>query len=576
MTGDRQPPLLLTRQNVASMLGVEAEKLTWWVWALEERRRYTHFEIQRRNGGTREIAAPIAPIKAIQRDLAELLASWYSPSTHVHGYAAGRSIQTNARPHIRQQWVLKVDLKDFFPTINFGRVRGLFLAHPFEFGADAATLLAQICCHRKALPQGAPTSPIISNLICRSMDKQLAELARRERCYFTRYADDLTFSTDRTAFPATLAFLEGTKAEVGSELETIITSNGFLINQNKTRLVRRWQRQRVTGLVVNRTVNVPRAYIRDIRNLLHIWERHGQDAAEAAYDRAHPAMNRPPGKPPSQFTEQIRGRVQHVGGVKGWQDSVYRHLADRLAGLDSEYAEMRAHHIRRSRAPRRPRARHNSRVDLYICTEGESDVLHLKAAIAHFHRRNEYRELRLRLDGSSAYDSDKKLAAHLRQLPASRPNVATCCLFDRDNPGLLKEVELQNENYSDRGNGAFAAALIAPDYRTEPFCMEFLYSDQDLLSKDPEGRRIYRLGEFDPRTGQHNTEQCNLGEPKNRTLIRDDVFEYGTGKSLALGKVAFAELVAARTEPFVFDFEGFRPTIEMLIDATREVQGKVH
>lgn len=574
MTDGGQPPVLLTRRNAASMLGVELEKLTWWVWALEERRRYSRFEIERRNGGTRQIAAPIPPIKAIQRDFAALLASWYTPSPHVHGYAGGRSILTNAHPHVRQQWVLKLDLKEFFPSIHFGRVRGLFMAHPFEFSAEAATLLAQLCCYQKSLPQGAPTSPMVSNFICRAMDKELATLARRERCYFTRYADDITFSTDRTVFPAALAFLEGGRAEVGPEVAAIIDKAGFVVNPRKTRLVRRWQRQQVTGLVVNRFVNVSRAYVRDTRNLLYIWERYGQDAAESAYSRAHPAPNWPPGKPRPDFAEQVGGRVQHIGSVKGWTDPVYRYLADRLAALDDEFAAVRMRHVQRERPARRARSSRGSRIDLYVCTEGESDVLHLKAAVAHFHRNNEYRDLRLRLDSRSAYNSDKKLVAHLRGLPASQPSIATCCLFDRDNPELLRELGLEHSAFSDRGNGVFAAALVAPPGRAEPFCIELLYSDADLLCVDGEGRHVYRLDEFDPRTGQHRSEKCHLTELKSRTLIREDVFEFETRRSLALGKLAFAERVAKGEQPFAFDFAGFRPTIEMLISAAREVEGK--
>ena len=168
----------------------------------------TGFEIARRAGRPpRVIHAPIKPIKQIQRVLADALTDCYEPKPHVHGFTPGRSPISGARYHQRQEWVLRVDLADFFPSINFGRVRGLFMGFPFEYEPRVATVLAQICCHQNQLPHGAPTSPIVSNLICRGLDADLARLARRERCFFTRYADDLSFSSDRLArFQRRLSF----------------------------------------------------------------------------------------------------------------------------------------------------------------------------------------------------------------------------------------------------------------------------------------------------------------------------------------------------------------------------------
>ena len=110
-----QPPFLMTRGDVAQLLGVELNKLTWWTWALDERRRYRDFDVAKRNGEVRTISAPIPPIKDIQRKLAMHLTRWYSPPVHVHGYVSGRDPKTNARPHRRQEWVLRADLKEFFP-----------------------------------------------------------------------------------------------------------------------------------------------------------------------------------------------------------------------------------------------------------------------------------------------------------------------------------------------------------------------------------------------------------------------------------------------------------------------------
>jgi RNA-directed DNA polymerase len=329
------PPPLLTRDDVADFLEVDLGELAHWTSVLQDEKRYRRFEIVKRTGGSREIAAPSRPLKELQRRLAGHLHDWYSPSTHVTGYVRGRGPKPNAEPHRRQEWVLRVDLAEFFPSIHFGRVRGMFLAKPFSFGREAAAVLAQLCCHRKALPQGAPTSPVVSNIICRPMDREIAKLVASERCYFTRYADDLTFSTDRTSFPSSLAYIEGTKAFVGPRLKRIINDATFSVNEEKTRLVRRSQRQRVTGFVINDRLNVPREYVREIRTLLYIWKRYGLIDAEASFARAAGPANRPVER--IDFRASIRSRIQRVGDTKGWTDPVYRQLVDLLTPLDPDF-----------------------------------------------------------------------------------------------------------------------------------------------------------------------------------------------------------------------------------------------
>lgn len=274
----------------------------------------------------------------------------------------------------------------------------MFLAKPFGFGRDAATLLAQMCCYRGALPQGAPTSPVISNIICSAMDREIAKLAVSECCYFTRYADDLTFSTDRTGFPASLAYTEGTKAFVGPNLEKIINDATFSVNGEKTHLVRRWQRQRVTGFVINDRLNVPREYVREIRTLLYIWKRYGLIDAEASFARAAEPVNRPVGR--IDFRTSIRSRIQYVGDTKGWADPVYQQLADLLTPLDPDFVPIYAR--RQAHVP--TGLRKAPRLQLRVCTEGPTDVVHLTAAMRYFATQDEFRTLELIFDEDSVYD----------------------------------------------------------------------------------------------------------------------------------------------------------------------------
>jgi len=194
-------------RDVAALLEVKYPDLTWHLYRRGMDTNYTTFEIKKRSGGTREIRAPISALKILQEKLCYILQLIYRVRRPVHGFAIGRSIVSNASPHVGKSFVLSVDIEDFFPSINFGRVRGMFMAAPYDVPERAATVLAQLCCYDNQLPQGAPTSPVVSNMVCGKLDSELHRLARRNRCVYTRYADDLTFSPwnpDVTRFPRAL------------------------------------------------------------------------------------------------------------------------------------------------------------------------------------------------------------------------------------------------------------------------------------------------------------------------------------------------------------------------------------
>ena len=165
------------KRDVASLLDVPYSTLFYHLYIFPEDKRYVQFGIPKRSGNTRLISAPVSPLKLVQGKLNQVLQAVYKPKPSSHGYIQGRSILTNARPHAGRRFVLNLDLANFFPSINFGRVRGLFLARPFSLPPEVATVLAQICCYKKQLPQGAPTSPIVSNMIARSLDNALQQLA---------------------------------------------------------------------------------------------------------------------------------------------------------------------------------------------------------------------------------------------------------------------------------------------------------------------------------------------------------------------------------------------------------------
>jgi RNA-directed DNA polymerase len=551
----------LSRDDVSSALGLTTRELTWWVWALREPRRYDEFEIARRSGDSpRTIHAPIKPIKDVQRRLVRLLEPIYDSPVHVHGFVTSRSPITNARRHRRKEWVLRVDLANFFPSINFGRVRGLFRAYPFDFPSDVATLLAAICCHRNQLPQGAPTSPLISNFLCRGMDTRLAELARTERCHYSRYADDLCFSTDRRSFPPALASRDPEEAVVGPTLSSIIHDHGFRINEAKTRLTRRTQRQIVTGLVVNEKLNVPRSYVRGLEALLYIWRRYGEDDATAALARSGAHPNWPPGKSPAEFRQVVRGRVQYVGSVKGWTDPVYLRLADELADVDDTF--------------RRPiRSTPAAPQTVHVYCEGPSDDIHIAHAFASLRASGAFADVDLVIKAYGDARGQDELLKYTKFLKVNPQSTPCVCLFDRDSPNIIRQVTIGNSGWKNWGNGVASVVLASPAWRLsdEPLCVEMLYPDEVLRRTDSEGRRIYLRSEFDS-NGLHESRSSFTPHPRSGALVREDVIRAEDSASIAMSKMAFAEGVRDGTSPFEnVSVEGFVPTFERVRQAVAEI-----
>jgi len=264
--------------DLAHLIGFQPKALGYVAWGTKL--RYSCFDIPKRSGGKRRICAPIPQLKLAQQKLARLLQdceleieSMLSVRHRLsHGFREEHSIFTNAVVHQRQRYVLNFDLEDFFGTINFGRVRGYFTTNKhFALHPDVATLIAQISCHESKLPQGAPTSPVVSNLIGNILDMRLVKLARANGCSYSRYADDITISTSAPSFPEAIA-VHGDfpkRWTLSGAVCHAVKACGFSINASKTRLQHRRSRQDVTGVVVNRRVNVKSDYQRRLRVMVH-------------------------------------------------------------------------------------------------------------------------------------------------------------------------------------------------------------------------------------------------------------------------------------------------------------------
>ena len=226
---------------------------------------YHQFEIPKKSGGTRVITAPGGELKRVLKVLAYVLNYQFFVPAPVMGFVEGCSIATNAAEHTGKSYVLNIDLKDFFPSIRKRMVLSALKRHGID--DEVARLIARLSCHvpedggEECLPQGAPTSPILSNFACIHMDVRLSGLAQSLGLTYTRYADDITFSSNHNVFREDGPFWE--------KLRSIISECGFTLNEKKTRLLRPWDRQEVTGLTVNGKVNVSRRYLKNLRAELH-------------------------------------------------------------------------------------------------------------------------------------------------------------------------------------------------------------------------------------------------------------------------------------------------------------------
>ncbi len=285
---------------------------------------YKTFQIPKKSGKPRTITAPNPSLKAIQRCLAFLLQSAYQPTISVNGFVPGRSVVSNATVHADKKFVLNLDLENFFPTISFGRVLAVLKLNPILAQPKIATYLTQLACYNGFLPQGAPTSPVISNLICQRLDRRIEALVKSQKIAYTRYADDLTLSSDQP-------FQNG----LLNHLDQIIQEEGFMINMEKVRLQLKNSRQEVTGLTVNEKVNVPRQYLREVKAMLHNWETLGYEAAQQKFLSSYtPRVSAKKKKGQPQLRNVVGGKINYLKMVRGGEDTLYLKFKEQYGKLE--------------------------------------------------------------------------------------------------------------------------------------------------------------------------------------------------------------------------------------------------
>ena len=307
-----------SKPDLARLLGIDPVFMTRVIYIRNTDNLYSQFTIKKKNGSDRHISAPDPELKEIQSKLSDLLQDCLNnirenskeDNNFSHGFERNRSIITNAEKHKSKKWVLNIDLSNFFDEFNFGRVRGYFLKNKnFSLNTELSTLIAKIACHQDKLPQGSPCSPVITNLILVSLDRRLSNLCNRAGCTYTRYADDITISTNKKEFPRNIIKSHNENSiDLNKKFLKEIISSGFQINLNKLRLFDRKCRQEVTGLTVNRFVNVDNKYAKKIRAMAHsLFTKGGYTLTD------------------KKTRDQRAGNINELGGMLSFIDYVDKH-----------------------------------------------------------------------------------------------------------------------------------------------------------------------------------------------------------------------------------------------------------
>lgn len=261
----RDLPVFFNVTTLCRALQVSSRHLHWTI--AHARASYRAFDIPKSGGRTRRILAPTGKLREMQGWVLHRILNRCEPHACAHAFVRGRSIVSNARAHVGKQVVVRLDLEDFFPSITLIPVRNVFcrLGYPFS----VAHLLAGICTVGQRLPQGAPTSPALSNLVSMRLDRRLLGLARKLEFDYSRYADDLIFSSNNAKLPCLIPFFRN-----------IVEEEGYRLNDAKIRVMRRSARQVVTGIVTNTRPALPRAHLRKLRAALHRLKTQGPSAVD--------------------------------------------------------------------------------------------------------------------------------------------------------------------------------------------------------------------------------------------------------------------------------------------------------
>jgi|TARA_B110000037_G_scaffold141158_1_gene159579 hypothetical protein len=288
-------------------------------------KRYIEFKIPKKSGKKRKIETPDELLKRVQKLINYILQIIFEPYSHYssNGFLFGKGIIRNAKPHINKKYVLNLDIKDFFPSINFRRVKVVLELNPFNLKDEReriSFIIANICTYKNHLPQGVPTSPILSNIVTQRLDRKLTKESLNLNIKYTRYADDLTFSSNQNILNQ--SFIK--------KVERIVKLENFELNNDKTRLQTSMQRQQVTGLIVNEKLNIKRKYLQKVRAMLNNWDKGGLMYAEQIFKKHQPFE-----KIEYPFKNVLLGHISFIKQIKGAENNVSIKLIEKYTLLNN-------------------------------------------------------------------------------------------------------------------------------------------------------------------------------------------------------------------------------------------------
>lgn len=284
-------PVLFDNRHLALVLGIDPFDFGKLLYSIDEY-CYHEVKIPKKNGDVRVLDIPSVELKYIQRWILDNILSEMHVSDYANGFVAGKSILTNAQKHVNSECIINIDLKDFFPSVTFEQVFGIF--RYYGYTKELSYTFAKLCTYREKLPQGSPASPAITNILCLKLDKRLGGLAKKYQASYSRYADDITFSGGK----AIIHLLP-----IATE---IIRDEQFRINMDKTHVAYKYQRQEVTGLVVNGAqVRVSQKFKRKLRQEIYYCKKYGVQSHMEHVDDHH-----------SFYKEHLYGQAYFINMVE--------------------------------------------------------------------------------------------------------------------------------------------------------------------------------------------------------------------------------------------------------------------
>ena len=358
------------REDVANFLGIKSNYSSFILYKKGINNLYTSFEIPKKNGDNREINAPRDDLKQIQKQLSIKLNEIHKRYLEKngikqiisYGFEKEKGIIKNALVHKHKKYVLNMDISNFFPSFHFGRVQGYFYkSKEFNFSKEMSVVIAQLACYQGRLPQGAPSSPVISNLIFNIVDLRILELAKKYKLNYTRYVDDLSFSTNDKNFGVNYE-------EFICELTELLEKNKFYINKKKTRLVYQNSRQEVTGLTVNDRINANNKFIKDTRAMLNLLYKKNQFFINNKIGDINQLEGR------LSFINQL-DRSNNISDYKIRKRKLNKNYISGLNAREKQYQYFLFYKY--FFYPSKPT----------IVTEGKTDILHVKASLMKYYNK---------------------------------------------------------------------------------------------------------------------------------------------------------------------------------------------